>query len=76
MNAGIGIIVATLIACTTYAAVEFLTQITDNTMTVAAADNGIFVINQKTGGVTFCYKGGRDGEVWPVCKSGAVITRH
>jgi hypothetical protein len=64
MSTGAGIIVATLIGCTTYWA-------TSSNVIVTAGAGGIFVINQEAGKVTFCI---RTSEDRPECRTEPIIT--
>jgi len=76
MKNNIGILLATLVVCATYTIVEFMKLEQGRDLIVSGVEDGVFVINKKTGNVTFCYKGGRDAEIWPVCKEGARVTNH
>ena len=43
---------------------------------VEPTDDGIFVVNKAAGTITFCYKGGSDAEISPVCKGGPRVPKH
>jgi len=70
----VGVIFAAILVCSTYAGVEFLKGVAKKPLETATMSEGVFVFNGD-GNVYYCYKGGNDKEVWPVCKDGAYIRR-
>ena len=66
MNTGIGIIVASLIARTTYWAAS-------SSVVFTAGAGGVFVINQEANKVAFCISTSTDR---PACRTDAIIWKY
>jgi len=74
MKNNVWIILAAIIVCATYGFVELTTG---QDVIVTPADDGVYIVNKRTGNVTFCYKKlDVSNEIIPVCVEGARVTQH
>jgi hypothetical protein len=65
-------IVVTLLICGTYLVGKFIDEINNYEISMQPVQDGVILVRHDSKEVHFCNKGvGRDGDIYPVCKSGA-----
>jgi hypothetical protein len=66
-------IVVTLLFCGTYLVGKLIDESNNYEISMQPVQDGVILVRHDSKEVYFCYKGGSDGDIYPVCKSGARV---